>query len=274
MKYLFLIPFLYLQLPAAKAQQKPLSCAGIRAGIFHSYPGGNAHYIYIKDSSFQQEINIAYNDTSTWQISWLDDCTYRLRYAKGKIDSLRREFILKHTMLIKVKSFGGDFYTYDAYIDDTGAAPVASDTIWSVEKYKPAEAASYQIIRDEVAPDQNSFGPKASYALVYIYRPGKLTNSLGNYLINIDGHAVCVAKNNSGYIFRVYHEGPVEVKSSLYKDESAVQLNLRFGHSYYVKSMIHWTITGRLNNFKLETVQMPAAEGAEEFDAVIHRPGY
>jgi hypothetical protein len=56
--------------------------------------------------------------------------------------------------------------------------------------------------------------------------------------------------------------------SGLYKDQSSVPVDIHFGHVYYIKSMIHWGVSSRLYNFKLEMQQVDAQQGKQEFDAV------
>jgi hypothetical protein len=79
---------------------------------------------------------------------------------------------------------------------------------------------------------------------------------------------MCVAKNRSGYIFKILKEGKITFKSKLLKDESAVTVDIKFGKKYYIKSMIHWTISSRLYNFKLEMAAVAPEKGADEFDKV------
>jgi hypothetical protein len=79
---------------------------------------------------------------------------------------------------------------------------------------------------------------------------------------------LCIARNNSGYIFKVLKEGQFTLESRLYKDKSAIQQGIRFGHIYYIKSMIHWGISSRLYNFKLEMAGMDPKEGKPEFAEV------
>ena len=252
------------------AQSRPMTCSDIKRGIFYLFNSDpNSNYLFLRDSTMQREIGLNEGDTTYWHIKWEDECTYRLHYFKGPMEEDSRKFALAHDVVVKVKEFGEDYYIYQAYIDDE-SKPAGSDTIWTYEKIKFEKQivapSSYQIIRDEVAKDRVPFGPDSKYALVYVYRPGKLLNSLGNYLVYFDDKALCIAKNNTGYLFRVYHQGPLEVKSVLRKDTAGVKLNLKYGQRYYVKSMIHWTITNRLYNYKLETKLMPAEEGAAEFE--------
>ena len=91
---------------------------------------------------------------------------------------------------------------------------------------------------------------------------------MGNYIVYFDDNLMCVAKNNSGYIFKILKEGVFEVKSKLLKDEAAVKVDVKFGKTYYVKSSIKWGITSRLYNFKLEMTNVPPAVGITEFEEV------
>ena len=91
---------------------------------------------------------------------------------------------------------------------------------------------------------------------------------MGNYIVYFNDAIMCAAKNNTGYLFKIFKEGQFVIKSKLLKDKVEVKLDIKFGKSYYVKSMIDWGITSRLYNFKLEMVNMPAAYAIPEFDEV------
>jgi len=253
----------------ANAQNKPMTCADLKSGFYHSYPAlTNEHYLYIRDSLYQTEIETVKGDTTLWKISWLDECSYSLKFVSGKRDKAMLEFLKNHVVVVKVNKVTENYFTFSGYLDKISENMVLADTMWLTEKKNLVSNAAFQVIKTDFVPSKKQFNDTSKYALVFVYRPGKVTNSLGNYLIYFNNYAICVAKNNSGYIYKVYKEGPLEIKSMLYKDESAVNLNIKFGQKYYVKSMIHWTITSRLNNFKLEIKQMDAAEGSSEFEAV------
>lgn len=108
----------------------------------------------------------------------------------------------------------------------------------------------------------------SDYALLYIYRPGKITNSLSHYSIFFNDNIMCLAKNNSGYIFKIFKEGKFELKSRLLKDESVINIEVKKGKTYYVKSMIHWGIKSRFYNFKLAIAEENKEVGKVEFQDV------
>lgn len=250
-------------------QEKPMACADLKTGFYHSYPAKtNEHYLYFRDSLYQTEIETVTGDTTMWKITWLDDCSYSLKFISGKRDKAMLEFLKNHVVVVRVNKVTENYFTFSGYLDKISDQVILADTMWLTERKNVGSNAPFQIIKTDFVPGKKQFNDTSKYALVFVYRPGKLTNSLGNYLIYFNNFGICVARNNSGYIYKVYKEGPLEIKSMLYKDESAVNVNIKFGQKYYIKSMAHWTITSRLYNFKLEMKLMDAAAGASEFEEV------
>ncbi|MEP7237866.1 MAG: hypothetical protein ABI685_08380 [Ferruginibacter sp.] len=251
------------------AQNKSITCADLRTGFYHSYPAStNEHYLYIRDSLYQTEIETVKGDTTLWKITWLNDCSYTLKFVSGKMNKDMVEFLKNHVVLIMVNKITDSYFTFSFYFDKVSDNMILADTMWLTEKTNFFSNTALQVIKTDIVPPKKHFNDTSAYALVFVYRPGKVTNSLGNYIIYFNDYGICVAKNNSGYIYKVYKEGQLELKSMLYKDVSAVNVNIKFGQKYYVKSMIHWTITSRLNNFKLEMKLMDPKEGESEFEEV------
>jgi hypothetical protein len=206
-------------------------------------------------------------DTALWEIKWQPDCSYSLKYISGnaKISGETRDFLEKHTMIYKIFSITDSCYTFKGYADKTSNLPLQEDTMWMNVKSNVASKELFKKMPNASFLRKERFRDTSKYAVLYFYRPGKLSNSLANYLIYFDNNVMCVAKNNTGYIFKILKEGEFEIKSKLLKDESAVKLNVEFGHTYYVKSMIHWTISKRLYNFKLDMEIIKPERGEEEF---------
>ena len=257
--------------PLLTKSQDKLSCRDLRTGIFYAYPKNmEGRYFYTRDSLFQKEIEVIKGDTLVWKVKWLNSCTYSLKYVSGykEEDKDQADFANKHIVIVKIKAITDNYYTYSAYIDEISDNPVVSDTLWLTEKVNFTTNKTFEMVSDGIVPGKKHFNDTSKYALVYVYRPGKLTNSASNYLVYFDDYVACVAKNKSGYIFKVFREGPLEIKSSLYKDQAAVKVDIKFGQKYFVRSMVHWTISSKLYNFKLEMKLMEPAEGETEFDEV------
>jgi hypothetical protein len=255
----------------AFSQNKALACAEIKTGVFYNYPKNTSdQYVDKRDDHMVYETNLVTGDTSVWQINWLSDCVYALKFVSGnvKLDTKTLSLLQKHLLVFEITSTGTDYYVYKSYLDKTSNLSFQQDTMWLSPKLVLGNSQIYKWISNENVLRKDHFADTSKYAVVYLYRPGKLTNSLGNYPVYLEDDMICIAKNNSGYIFKVFKEGPAVFKSRLFKDVSVLQIDIKFGQRYYVKSMIHWTISSRLYNFKLEMATMDAATGAKEFEAV------
>ena len=252
------------------AQNKALTCADLKNGVFHCYPVTiNKHYLIRKDGEYQLETDLADGDSTLWKVNWVNDCTYTLKYISGgKMEEDVLKVLKKHKLAYKITRVTSEYYTYTGYIDNTDNNPIQADTMWLTEKVNIINNALFSQIDNEGVLKKNHFSDTSKYAVLYVYRPGKITNSLGNYLLYFSDNLLCVAKNKSGYIFKILKEGKYNISSRLYKDEAAVQLDVKFGKTYYVKSMINWAITSRLYNFKLEMALVKPETGSDEFDKV------
>lgn len=218
----------------------------------------------------QKETDLTNGDTSLWKVLWKNDCVFTTKYISGnsKITEEALAFMKKHKILYEIKNVTADYFTYQTFIDKTTNLPIESDTVWMHKKENFVSNKIFEPLTNNKDLHKPHFTDTAKYALLYVYRPGKLTNSLSNYPLYFDGNIMCFMKNNSGYIFKILKEGSFEIRSNLLNDESSVKLDVKFGNRYYAKSMMHWGIQKNLNNFKLEIKIMPNDTGEEEFDKV------
>ncbi len=251
----------------ADCQTKNL-CSDIKTGIFYFYPK-NTHdaYIETRDDDYVREKNTVNGDTALWEIKWANDCEYSLKLVatNTKMSDETVTALRKHKFVYKILTVTNDYYTFNGYFDKSTNNPIQQDTMWLTEKVNIPDNNVFKPIPNPIKLKRDHFSDTSKYAVLYIYRPGKFTNSRGNYLVYFDNSIMCIAKNNSGYIFKILKEGKFEIKSRLFKDESSIKLDVQFGNTYYVKSMIHWTISKRLYNFKLDMAAMTPADGATEF---------
>lgn len=248
-------------------QNKALTCSDIKNGIFHIYPKNSPdHFVDIREGEFVRETKVNSGDTSLYKINWLNDCTYSLQYLSGteKMTGEMLKFFKKHKLVYEIPSLTNDYYVYKGHIDKTSNLPISIDTVWFNEKATVVNNTIYK----QVSLPEARIKDTSKYALLYIYRPGKITNSLSDYLVYLDDNAMCLAKNNSGYIFKIFKEGKFQLKSRLLKDESVIDLEVKQGKTYYIKSMIHWGVKSRLYNFKLEMAAVAKEVGQVEFQDV------
>ena len=267
-KNLFIVSlFFFLFTEILFCQTKALTCLDIKTGIFHIYPKNSPdHYVDRREGEFVIETKMNTVDTSLYKINWLNDCTYALQYLSGseKMTDKMVKFLKKHKLVYEILTVTNNYYVYKGYIDKRSNLPISTDTVWFNEK----DTAVNNTIYKQVSLREAMIKDTSNYALLYLYRPGKITNSLSDYLIYFNDNIMCLAKNNSGYIFKIFKEGKFELKSRLLKDESVIDIEVKKGETYYIKSMIHWGVKSRFYNFKLEMAEENKEVGQAEFQNV------
>jgi hypothetical protein len=253
-------------------QSQSLSCKDLKNGIFFSYPKNtDSKYLYERTGDYQKETDLKKGDTTIWKVKWKNDCTYSIEYVSGNNKKNEEAFELlkkkKHKILFEIESITDDYYTYASYLDKTSNLPLELDTLWLHEKISPVSNMLFEVVTKERDLHKPHFSDTAKYALLYVYRPGKITNSLSVFPLYFDNNIMCIMKNKSGYIFKILKEGTFDIGSKLMDNSSLTKLNIEFGKRYYVKSIIDWGLHAT-RNFNLEMKVMPDETGAEEFDKV------
>jgi hypothetical protein len=251
-------------------QDQPPACADLREGVFYSYPK-NTHerYICVRGGSTEVETNLDTGDSSVWEIQWQDDCSYTMAFLSGNDRGTKgqQEFLAKHRLAMRVEKITGDYYVYAVYVDRVGKQFYARDTFWLHEKMLPGNDR-FTYISSEEALQAAHFSDTSGYAVICLYRPRQFTLSLTIYPVYCNDTLVWMAHNRWGCMIKVRKEGEVVLTSRLFKDKSAVKLDVHFGHVYFIRSMIHWGMYSRLYNFKLEMAAVPVEQGQPEFRAV------
>jgi hypothetical protein len=176
------------------------------------------------------------------------------------------ELLKKSSPEFEVSKVASDYYVFDGFIDSKQV--IVNDTMWLHEKVDAGNTQLFWQLKPGVNLKKIHFSDTSKYAILYVYRPGKVSNSLAQYNVYINEVPLCVAQNNTGYGFAIIKEGKYEIKSKLYKDVATAVIDVKFGNVYYVKSMIHWGISSRLYNFKLEMAAIKPADGKTEFAEV------
>ncbi len=254
------------------SQKKSAECKSLHEGIFYNYPKNtDSKLLFERFGKYQKETNLKTGDTTVWEIKWKNDCVGSLEYINGN-NAENGEFAAtlkqkKAKVLFKINTITNDYYTYTIYLNSVSNLPMGTDTMWMSEKINLTNNKVIEPVTKEKDLRKPRFND-TSYALLYIYRPGKFTNSLANYPVYLDNNVIGIMKNKSGYIYKILEEGTYELGSKLMDNTSSTRLEVKKGQKYYIKSMIHWGIH-TTRNFNLEMRVMPEETGEKEFDQVI-----
>jgi hypothetical protein len=111
----------------------PPQCTVIKNGTFYQYDKtGHLHSTIVRQDSVQTELVASTLNKSTWKIKWVDDCSYKSRYATG-LTSLTKEqadFYATTEILFKIKEVTNHFYVYAAEFYYNRQTQKFADTLW------------------------------------------------------------------------------------------------------------------------------------------------
>ncbi len=250
--------------------QSKLSCADIKTGQFYFYAkNSTTRYRDVRDDKYVYEYDLDKGDSSVWKLDWLDDCTYSMKHVSGNaaMTPEMKDFVKKHPVVCRIENITEDYYTFKSYIDKPKGNAVLTDTMWLHEKVHFGDNLLFEQIPGRQAFRKARFSDTSKYAAVYIYRPGKFSNSWGDYILYMDDVPMCLMKNNTGYMFKLLKEGDHIFTSRLDKDSAAITFKTEVGKSYYLKPSIKWGFY-KFKNYKLEMFLKKPEDGKIEFEEV------
>jgi len=244
---LLLLLLTFRSLFSFSQQNNTLSCADVRNGTFYYInTKDDDKQTYIRKGSLQRETSPKRKETILWEVNWLNDCTYSLKYESGGENRTEAEqkFLNKHIVVTEILHVTEDYMTFRSSFDKVSNPTVLSDTLWIRQR---------QSITGKIVSNPNAdslLGNKmrimdsldATYATLYVYRPGKFLNSLMNYNLMINGEPACVISNGCRLILKFHKAGSYRISAKIYGPEQVVMLDARPGESYYLQCLCIWGI--------------------------------
>lgn len=224
-------------------------------------------YADMRNGDIQSEKNLITGDSSLWKIKWQNDCTYTMQYISGNIKMSVEQvvFFQTHKILTKIETVTAEYYVYKTYIDKAAGAFITADTMWMQPKIIPGNNKLFEQVLTNAALKKLKFSDTSSYALLYVYRPGRFTGSKGEYIVYFDDNAMCVSKNNTALIFKIFKEGSFKLSAKLFTQKLIEEkIEIEFGKSYYLKAGLKFTGTTG-SGWKPDMKIVEEAKGVEEF---------
>ncbi|MEO8413272.1 MAG: hypothetical protein ABI472_06415 [Ginsengibacter sp.] len=246
-------------------------CADMHNGIFYFYPKNTKdQFEEIMDKKYLREKNFLTGDTAVWSVRWKGDCAFESAYISGNTihNKKTQQFLDNHEIYYKIERVTPGYFVFSGYTDDADGKLIQQDTMWRSEKITSAHTGLFEKMNDTSQIRKSKFNNVSPYALLYIFRPKKFTNSLSGFPVFIDNSFLCTAKNGIGYVYKILKEGDLTLRSGLLKDTTSLLMHIQFGKRYYVRSAINWGITKRLYNFTLALDELPVEKGSVEFENI------
>ncbi len=114
-------------------QPTPLKCTDVKNGVFYLYLKDEGYrYAYTRNGDVQTEVNSKTHQTMLWDVKWINECTYTLKYSSGAEDSPKpeRDLLKKHVQFIEILNVTEDYYVFKSTFDKLTNPTILEDTCW------------------------------------------------------------------------------------------------------------------------------------------------
>lgn len=202
--------------------------------------------VYTRTGDAQKEFTAATHEMVYWDVEWINDCSYYLKYNSGLEDKPKKELemLKKHKFLVQIISVSQDYYIFQSFLDKESNAVILKDTLWIKQRRDAKNKLTNNPRIDSVlAVRKAAFDASLSRtATLYIYRPGKYVESGDDCTIYYNDTAICTMTNKSAYMIRLLREGPTTLTARIGKQEMAVKLDVKYGEKYYLRCELKWAL--------------------------------
>jgi hypothetical protein len=226
----------------------PPACSDIRNGVFYYFgKGSDGAETFIRKGALQREQVPAKKETVLWEVEWISDCIYTLKYQSGAENHPEAElkFLAKHLFVTEVLLVTENYLVFRSAFDKATNPTVLKDTIWIKQRQSQGGKVVINPNADSVLTARNHIRDSldATYSTLYVFRPGKSLNCLKNYNLLINGEPACVISNGCREILKLHKTGLYRLSAKVDGPEQAVTIDVKPGESYYLQCQITWGVT-------------------------------
>jgi hypothetical protein len=254
----------------------PLTCADIRNGTFYYFgKGSDGQETFIRKGALQREQIPAKKETVLWEVEWLSDCVYTLKYQSGAENhsDAEQKFLAKHLVVTEILQVNENYLTFRSAVDKVTNPTVLQDTIWIKQRQSAGGKVVSNPNADSIVTARKQIRDSldATYATLYVFRPGKFLNSMKNYNLLVNGEPACVISNGCRLILKLHKAGVYRLSAKVDGPEQVVNVDAKSGESYYLQCQITWGVTSHPILTLLDKTVGEGAFKTEEKPGLIHR---
>jgi len=225
-----------------------LSCSDLKNGVFVSFSiADGSTSSYTRNGEMQKEFNSATHETAIWDVEWVSDCAYYLKYNSGMEDQPKQvqELLKKHKLLFKILNVTDDYYIFQSSLDKDSNPVLLKDTLWIKQLTNAKRKVTTNPRLDSLlAMRKAAFNFAVSKsAFLYVFRPGKFAESKIDYTLSLNDTSICDMMNKASYIVRLAKEGPTTFVAKVKKQETSITLDIKPGHNYFLRCDLPWSLT-------------------------------
>jgi hypothetical protein len=259
--------FMLIYKPSLTRGQDTLKCSDVRNGTFYYFGQKSVGLeTFIRKGALQRELIPKAKETVLWDVEWLNDCTYSLKYESGAENhpAAEQKFLNKHLLITEILQVTEDYMTFRSCIDKVTNPTVLKDTLWIRQRQSSASKTTTNPRADSILASRKRVidSTQASYATLYVYRPGKLLDFAVTYDLLINGEKACLISNGCRYILKLQKPGIYNITAKVPGPDQTVMIDVKPGGVYYVQCTCTWGLKSHK-----EVQLMDIKDGAAAFNS-------
>jgi hypothetical protein len=264
----FLLLLIYATSMVDGQDNGSLNCLDVKNGTFNYFDKREGETeIFIRKGDIQREISPKRRETIYWEVNWLNNCTYTLKYQSGGEDrsAAEQKLLNKHLVVVEILQVTDDYMTFRASMDKITNPTVLNDTLWIKQRQSSTNKTFNNPRADSIAASRKRVidSTQASYATLYIYRPSKLLDFAVEYDLLINGEKACVISNGCRYVLKLLKPGIYNITAKLSGDQT-ILVDVKPGGIYYVQCTATWGLKHHKEVQLMETKEGAAAFNSSE----------
>jgi hypothetical protein len=226
---------------------QPLSCSDLKNGVYIFFSGADgSSRTYTRNGEMQKEFNPATRETTIWDVEWVSDCIYSLKYNSGLEDKPKQEqeLLKKHKFVFQILSVTDDYYIFQSTLDKATNPVILKDTLWIKQRSNAKRKVTTNPRLDSLlALRKAAFDSVVSKsAFLYVFRPGKFAESLVSYTLCLNDVPICEMANKASYVIRLSKEGQTTFVAKVRKQETSITLDIKPGKKYFLRCELPWSL--------------------------------
>ncbi|HTR30381.1 MAG TPA: DUF2846 domain-containing protein [Puia sp.] len=224
-----------------------LSCSDLKNGVFVFFSRTDgSRSTYTRNADVQKEFNPASHQTVIWDVEWVGDCAYYLKYNSGMEDQPKQtqELLKKHRFLYQIVEVTADYYIFQSTLDKASNPVILKDTLW-IKQCSDAKrkVTTNPRIDSLLALRKAAFDSVVSKsAFIYVFRPGKFVMGGESFTIFLNDQPICEMANKAAYIVRLSKEGQTTLVGKVGKQETSITFDIKAGNSYFLRCELPWSL--------------------------------
>jgi hypothetical protein len=244
-----------------------LTCSDVRNGTFNYFDQRSGESeSFIRKGGIQREILPKRRETIIWEVNWLNECTYNLKYQSGGENRTREEqkILKNHIIVVEILRVSDDYLTFRTALDKVTNPTVLQDTLWIKTRQSSTGKGISNPRADSIAASRKRImdSTQASYATLYIYRMAKILDYAVTYDLLINGKKACLITNGCRYVLKLLKPGMYNITAKLLGPDQTVMIDVKPGGVYYIQCTCHWGL-----KIHKEVQLMDIKEGAADFNS-------